>query len=222
MSLRSTSIPRVPTCPSRIPSRTRSIWQKCLVPTRRLASPKIPGRSTKKFSTTTHSWRSATATMKTASACSSTRSEKTQQGLCACVFDTTDRVQHMFWRYLEEDHPAARHVPQDQRPNVIQELYDRMDKLIGRVIEQIDDKTLLWSSPTTASNLRALHEPERMAASERIPGVQSLARPRAATGSKTWTGRNPRLHHGPERSLLEHEGPRARRHRRTGAKKRKR
>ena len=68
---------------------------------------------------------------------------KTQQGLCACVFDTTDRVQHMFWRYLEDDHPAARHVPRDQRPNVIQDLYDRMDKLIGRVNEQIDDKTLL-------------------------------------------------------------------------------
>src|SRR6266699_2757219 len=25
--------------------------------------------------------------------------EKTGDGLCACVFDTTDRVQHMFWRY---------------------------------------------------------------------------------------------------------------------------
>ena len=42
--------------------------------------------------------------------------EKTQHGLCACVFDTTDRVQHMFWRYLDEDHPAARDVPRDQRP----------------------------------------------------------------------------------------------------------
>src|SRR5439155_21115941 len=28
--------------------------------------------------------------------------EKTQQGLCACVFDTAVRVQHMFWRYLED------------------------------------------------------------------------------------------------------------------------
>src|SRR5579872_2825316 len=69
--------------------------------------------------------------------------EKTQQGLCACVFDTTDRVQHMFWRYLEEDHPAARGVPRDQRPSVIQELYSRMDNLIGRVMKQIDDKTVL-------------------------------------------------------------------------------
>jgi len=69
--------------------------------------------------------------------------EKTQQGLCACVFDTTDRVQHMFWRYLEDDHPAAREVPCDQRPPVIQDLYARMDELIGRVMKQIDDHTML-------------------------------------------------------------------------------
>jgi predicted AlkP superfamily phosphohydrolase/phosphomutase len=69
--------------------------------------------------------------------------EKTQQGLCACVFDTTDRVQHMFWRYLDEDHPAARDVPHDQHPKVIQDLYARMDALIGRVMKQIDNKTLL-------------------------------------------------------------------------------
>src|SRR3954469_15521300 len=69
--------------------------------------------------------------------------EKTQQGLCACVFDTTDRVQHMFWRYLDDDHPAAREVPRDQRPMVIQDLYVRMDELLGRVMKQIDDQTLL-------------------------------------------------------------------------------
>jgi len=69
--------------------------------------------------------------------------EKTKQGLCACVFDTTDRVQHMFWRYLEEDHPAAREVPRDQRPQVIPDLYCRMDDLVGRVMQQIDGDTLL-------------------------------------------------------------------------------
>ena len=69
--------------------------------------------------------------------------DKTRQGLCACVFDTTDRVQHMFWRYLEDDHPAARKVPREQRPNVIEDLYRRMDSLIGRVMNQLDDQTLL-------------------------------------------------------------------------------
>jgi hypothetical protein len=69
--------------------------------------------------------------------------DKTKQGLCTCVFDTTDRIQHMFWRYLEEDHPAARDVPHSQHPQVIQDLYERMDRLIGRVMEKIDDDTLL-------------------------------------------------------------------------------
>ncbi len=69
--------------------------------------------------------------------------DKTRQGLCTCVFDTTDRVQHMFWRYLEEDHPAARDVPHRQRRLVIQDLYERMDRLIGRVMEKIDHDTLL-------------------------------------------------------------------------------
>src|SRR5207237_4250217 len=69
--------------------------------------------------------------------------EKTPEGLCACVFDTTDRVQHMFWRYLDDDHPAARDVPQGERPQVIQELYRRMDDLIGRVMKQVNKDTLL-------------------------------------------------------------------------------
>jgi predicted AlkP superfamily phosphohydrolase/phosphomutase len=69
--------------------------------------------------------------------------EKTRQGLCTCVFDTTDRVQHMFWRYLEDDHPAAREVPREQRPGVIQDLYTRMDNLIGRVMKEIEEDTLL-------------------------------------------------------------------------------
>jgi len=69
--------------------------------------------------------------------------EKTQNGLCACVFDTTDRVQHMFWRYLEDNHPAARGVAPANRPLVIQKLYGRVDALIGKVMQQIDDETLL-------------------------------------------------------------------------------
>jgi predicted AlkP superfamily phosphohydrolase/phosphomutase len=69
--------------------------------------------------------------------------EKTPQGLCACVFDTTDRVQHMFWRYLQENHPAAKEIPQDKRPEVIQKLYERMDSLIGRVMAKLDRDAML-------------------------------------------------------------------------------
>jgi predicted AlkP superfamily phosphohydrolase/phosphomutase len=70
--------------------------------------------------------------------------EKTPTGLCACVFDTTDRVQHMFWRYLESDHPAVKHLPlEQQHNNVIEDLYRRMDDLVGRVEKYVDQDTLL-------------------------------------------------------------------------------
>ncbi|MBT7211999.1 MAG: nucleotide pyrophosphatase, partial [Candidatus Scalindua sp.] len=32
--------------------------------------------------------------------------DKTRRGLCTCVFDTTDRIQHMFMRFITKDHPA--------------------------------------------------------------------------------------------------------------------
>ena len=64
--------------------------------------------------------------------------EKTPKGLCTCVFDTTDRVQHMFWRYLD-----GRQDNGEPAPDVIGDLYERMDKLVGRVLDDINDHTLL-------------------------------------------------------------------------------
>ena len=34
--------------------------------------------------------------------------ERFDEGLFYCLFDTPDRVQHMFWRFREPDHPANR------------------------------------------------------------------------------------------------------------------
>ncbi|MEJ2745058.1 MAG: alkaline phosphatase family protein, partial [bacterium] len=58
------------------------------------------------------------------------------RGLICCVFDTTDAVQHEFWRYLDADHPALPEggVP---RPSVIADLYARMDELIGRIRKRL-------------------------------------------------------------------------------------
>jgi predicted AlkP superfamily phosphohydrolase/phosphomutase len=77
--------------------------------------------------------------------------EKTRQGLCACVFDTTDRVQHMFWRQLEPDHPAnrpdgrgsPRNGNRSSRTDVIEDLYRRMDNLVGRTRAQMDKNAVL-------------------------------------------------------------------------------
>ena len=60
--------------------------------------------------------------------------DKVPKGLCVCVFDGTDRMQHMFWRYLDEHHPARpREVPLEYS-SVIEDLYQRMDDLVGRTM----------------------------------------------------------------------------------------
>ena len=68
--------------------------------------------------------------------------EKLKRGCLVCVFDATDRIQHMFWRYLEPGHPAASGPNGDHR-DAIEQLYVRNDEMVGRVLEQIRDDDLL-------------------------------------------------------------------------------
>ncbi len=61
--------------------------------------------------------------------------DKTRRGACICVFDITDRIQHMFWRQMEPHHPAA---PEGEPfdASIIETLYQRMDALVGRVLDR--------------------------------------------------------------------------------------
>lgn len=68
---------------------------------------------------------------------------KTRKGLCVCVFDMPDRVQHMFFRYLDSRHPAAQGADSKRYRHVIRDLYRRMDELVGRVMAQLDEDTVL-------------------------------------------------------------------------------
>jgi len=67
--------------------------------------------------------------------------DKVRRGLCVCVFDGTDRIQHMFWRYIDDKHPAhAGQCPESrQRRDAIEKLYERMDRLVGKTIQACDD-----------------------------------------------------------------------------------
>jgi predicted AlkP superfamily phosphohydrolase/phosphomutase len=70
--------------------------------------------------------------------------EKTPRGACVCVFDITDRVQHMFWRFIDENHPAANIGAGASRyQGVIKDLYRRMDDLVGRILDRIGDGVLI-------------------------------------------------------------------------------
>ena len=64
--------------------------------------------------------------------------ENTQRGVVACVFDTSDRVQHMFFRHLD-GHGDPRWA------GVIENLYQRMDRLVGKALENLDDQSLLFA-----------------------------------------------------------------------------
>ena len=72
--------------------------------------------------------------------------EKTKQGVVACVFDTSDRVQHMFYRYLEPDHPAHKTNGNGSGDyaGVIEDLYQRMDDIAGKTLTHVDDETVLF------------------------------------------------------------------------------
>jgi predicted AlkP superfamily phosphohydrolase/phosphomutase len=64
--------------------------------------------------------------------------DKVPSGLCVCVFDGSDRLQHMFWRYHDPEHPARPSTLPDKHGNAIEDLYLRMDDLVGRTMAKCD------------------------------------------------------------------------------------
>ena len=72
--------------------------------------------------------------------------KRVRNGMVACVFDAPDRIQHMFWRYREDGHPAASSDAQtnDRYKDTIKDLYVRMDKLVGETVSAVGDKTALF------------------------------------------------------------------------------
>ena len=69
--------------------------------------------------------------------------ERLRKGSLVCVFDGTDRIQHMFWRYLEEGHPAAEGIDDPEHANAIEELYLHNDALVGRVMDELREGDVL-------------------------------------------------------------------------------
>ncbi|HLK33272.1 MAG TPA: alkaline phosphatase family protein [Terriglobales bacterium] len=69
--------------------------------------------------------------------------ERFREGLFFVLFDTPDRLQHMFWRFLDPSHPnfdADRAAELGQK---VTELYQRCDSVLARVLDKIDENTVL-------------------------------------------------------------------------------
>ena len=60
--------------------------------------------------------------------------DHTRHGVVACVFDTTDRVQHMFYSHLQGGSYA----------HVIPDLYRDMDRLVGETLKHVDEQTAFF------------------------------------------------------------------------------
>ena len=65
--------------------------------------------------------------------------DKTKRGFATVVFDTTDRISHMFYRYLEPEHPANEGKDTEIFKDVIPELYGKMDEFLAEVQEKLGD-----------------------------------------------------------------------------------
>lgn len=69
--------------------------------------------------------------------------ERHEEGLFFCLFDTPDRVQHMFWRFRESGHPAIRGNVTREMAHVIEEHYRACDAIVGKALEYAGDQTLV-------------------------------------------------------------------------------
>jgi predicted AlkP superfamily phosphohydrolase/phosphomutase len=73
--------------------------------------------------------------------------DRLRRGSLVCVFDATDRIQHMFWHYTEKGHPATRNGKMDlvsKYGKAIDDIYIHNDKLVGKVQDALKDGDMLF------------------------------------------------------------------------------
>ena len=134
--------------------------------------------------------------------------DRLRRGSLVCVFDATDRVQHMFWRYTEADHPAVRE--QDAKhANAIEEMYVRNDKLVGRVLERLrKDDLLMVVSDHGMTSFRRGCNMNRWLLRERVSGPEGRDRRLFGMATRRGLGGDPRLRCGLDRDLSQYQGAR--------------
>lgn len=73
--------------------------------------------------------------------------EKIDYGMAACVFDLSDRVQHMFWQYTPEARAAGSRPGESEHAGAVEAVYEQMDGMIGRLLQLLnrDDVLIVMS-----------------------------------------------------------------------------
>lgn len=66
--------------------------------------------------------------------------QKTKKGFVTVVFDTTDRISHMFYRYLDPSHPANAGKDIEAHKHIMRDLYRRMDGFLAEIRSRLGDE----------------------------------------------------------------------------------
>lgn len=69
--------------------------------------------------------------------------EEKEDDLIVAVFEATDRNQHMFWRCIDNKHPAWDEAESKRWGSTIFNTYQRFDSIVGEVAKRLDDDTIL-------------------------------------------------------------------------------
>ena len=69
--------------------------------------------------------------------------DRQPDGVVSVVFDATDRIQHMFFRYLDPEHPANRGKDTEVHKDAIYDLYRKADDLVGQTMAKMGDNDAL-------------------------------------------------------------------------------
>jgi predicted AlkP superfamily phosphohydrolase/phosphomutase len=68
--------------------------------------------------------------------------ERQRDGLFFILYDTPDRLQHLFWRFLEPEHPANRGDVTPEMKRAIHDHYSKLDGIVGKALRYADNQTL--------------------------------------------------------------------------------
>lgn len=70
--------------------------------------------------------------------------DRFKEGLLAIVFDTSDRIQHMFWGIADPSHPAHVAALENEFGGIIEEHYRRMDGVLEKVLNSAGGDTAVF------------------------------------------------------------------------------
>ena len=82
-----------------------------------------------------------------------------QRGILFAYFESPDIIQHMFWRYIDPQHPLYDAQAPRQYKECIENWYKRMDDILGEVMQSLNegDSLIVLSDHGFDSFRRAVH-----------------------------------------------------------------